>query len=90
MKAKLICYSLGKVSLTTRRNFQRELYGYKDISNHSKYSYQRKGLVHRIKCRKVMNSVILITERNAPQLIKLLNKYKANVHVFVVLLKKKL
>lgn len=90
MRAKLVCYSLGKVSNTIRRKFQRELYGYKDISNHGKYRYERKGLIHRIKCKRVMDSVIITTERNAPELIKLLKKYRAKVHVFVVLLKNKL
>ena len=50
MMAKLVCYSLGKANATTRRNFHREMYGYRDVSCNGKYVYQRKGILGKIFC----------------------------------------
>ena len=90
MKAKIVCYTLEKANAVTRTKLHRELYGYKDLSNRGKYQYKREGLIHRIKCKKVMDSVIITTDRNVKELTSLLRNYGAKIHVFTVLLKKKL
>lgn len=87
MKAKLLCFRVGKVNATERRNFQRELYGYKDFSNKGKYFYEREGLVQKTKSIR-MDSAILATQVNAPKIVKLLKKYKAKVQVLNIVIKK--
>lgn len=84
-KAKLICYALRKANPTTRTKLHRELYGYKDISNHGKYTYKRKGLIHKTKFKKIIDSVLLTTPKNAPQIIKTLKKHKTQTYTFNIL-----
>ena len=63
MKAKLICYTLGEVTPTTRNLFKRELNGYKDVSNNGKYSYVRKGLLQKLPHLMPIRSVIIIANK---------------------------
>lgn len=84
MQTKLVCYSLGKVSSTIRTNLHRELYGFKDTSNYSRYKYERKGLIHELKCRKILDSLILTDQKNVFKLVKLLKKYNAKVWIFEI------
>ena len=84
MDAKLICYTLGKISPTKRSTFKRELNGYIDISNNSKYKYQRKGLLQEISHLTPIRSVIIIQNKDKNTLTRLLDKYKAKYHVFNV------
>lgn len=86
MRANLICYSLGKANPVTRTKLQRELYGYKDISNNGKYIYQRKGLVQTTKSKKILDSIIMTSQNNVDVFVKLLKKYKAKTYVFVILI----
>ena len=88
MRAKLVCYSLGKADSTTRRNFHRELYGYTDVSCNGKYVYKRKGVLDTVAHKKILDA-ILITD-NAKPIVKLLREYKAKIHVFDVLIKFKI
>jgi len=85
MQIKLICYSLKKLSPSMRTKLHRELYGYKDISNRGKYNYRREGLIHKIKCKKITDSVILTNADHAREVVRLLRKYTAKIHVFDVL-----
>ncbi|MBL7100779.1 MAG: hypothetical protein ISS23_02370 [Nanoarchaeota archaeon] len=85
MHKTLICYTLRKKSQSARTKLHRELYGYKDISNHGKYTYKRKGLIHKTKSKKIIDSVILTTPKNAPQIIKTLKKHKARTYTFNIL-----
>lgn len=79
----LICYSLGKVESNVSRSLHRELYGYKDVSNHGRYKYKRKGLVDKLSCSKIIDSVILTNHKNAPAFLKVLKKYRAKTYVFI-------
>lgn len=90
MKAKLLCYSLGECSRSARANFHNEMYGYKDHSNRGKYVYERKGLMERTRSKKIVDSVILTTQSDAPKIVKLLKKYGAKIYMFSVLTRKKL
>ena len=78
---KLICYSIKHMKPTQRTKFQRELYGFKDISNHGKYTYQRKGLMNSIKHKTIFFTGLLIGDKDAKQVIKLLQKHNAKIHV---------
>ncbi|HLD07253.1 MAG TPA: hypothetical protein VJC16_07040 [Candidatus Nanoarchaeia archaeon] len=83
MKAKLVCYAL-KANPVTRTMLHRELYGYKDSSNHGKYSYVRTGLLKKTQAKRITDAVILITETHAKELTNLLRKYGARTYVFDV------
>ena len=87
MEAKLVCYSAKKLTPSTKRKLYRDLYGYVDVSHKGKYRYERKGLVHRIPCRKITDSVILTAGDHSKELIKLLKEYRAKTWVFDVRIK---
>lgn len=89
MKAKLVCYSLGKLDATKRRNFQREMNGFKDFSNNGKYVYERDGLLQSTGSER-MGLSILTKQSDAPKILKLLKRYGARIHTFDVLTRKKL
>ena len=85
MKAKLVCYSLENSDQVTRTRLQRELYGYKDYSNHGKYENTRKGLLNNLEHKRITDGVILIAEQHANKLTNLLKKNKAKIHLFEVI-----
>jgi hypothetical protein len=85
MKAKLVCYSLGKADAVKRTKFQREMYGYTDISCNGRYTYERKGLLGAIKHRKILDAIIVTNAQNSRLVVKLLRKYGAKTYVFDVI-----
>ena len=84
MKGKLICYTLGKADPTVRSLFKRELNGYKDVSNNGKYQYKREGLLHKIRHKMPIRSVIIVEAKDKNKVTRLLSKYKAKYHVFSI------
>jgi len=78
---KLVCYSLKHLMPVQKTKFQRELYGFKDISNHGKYVYRRKGLMSSIKHKTIFFTGLLVDDANAEDVIVLLKKHKAAIHV---------
>jgi len=84
MTEKLVCYSLEKTNASTRTKLHRELYGYKDISCNGRYTYERKGLVHQLKVRRIVDSVMLTTRKNISKILRVLKKYGARTYVFDV------
>ncbi len=87
MNAQLICYTLENMTQTKRTALGRELNGYKDFSNKAKYTYKRKGLLHKIKHIKPHPSVLIVKEAHKKQLIKLLRKYKASIKQYEIQIK---
>ena len=83
-KAALLCYAFGKADHSTKMRIHRELYGYKDISNHGKYTYKRGGILETIKHKKILDGVIMINHEDASKLTKIFNKYSVKFHVFEV------
>lgn len=84
MNAKLICYTLGKISSTKRSAFKRELNGFIDISNNGSYKYKREGLLQKIPHLSPIRSVILVQNKDTDKLIQLLSKFKAKYYCFDV------
>lgn len=83
MASKLICYIL-KASPSQRTKLHRTLYGFKDYSNHGKYSYQREGLLAKTSSKKVTDAVILTPHEHAKKLLSLLHSAGAKTYVFDV------
>ena len=81
MPQKLICYSLRKLTAVQRMKFQREMYGFKDMSNHGKYTYRRPGIMNSIKHKKIYYSGLRVSEKDIEKIIKILKKHKAEIHV---------
>lgn len=90
MATKLVCYKLGNISPIQRTNLHRELYGYTDNSNHGKYKYHRKGFLEGVKHKKVLDCVIIVSNENSRNLVKILRKYNAKISIFDVLVNFKL
>ncbi len=77
MNKNIVCYSLGGIEPKKRTKFNKELYGYTDKSNHSKYIYKRKGILTKIPYQKPLASVIILETKHVYKIIKNLKKYKA-------------
>jgi hypothetical protein len=84
MNAKLICYSLGGLKPSQKVELCRELYGYKDYSNHGRYVYEREGLMQKLGFKRLLDSVILSNRKSFPQIMKTLNKYSVKSYSFNV------
>ncbi|MBI4162900.1 MAG: hypothetical protein HY513_04405 [Candidatus Aenigmarchaeota archaeon] len=78
---KIVCYSIKHLKPVERMKFQREMYGFKDISNNSKYVYHRQGLMTNIKHKKIYYTGIIVNEKNLDKLVRLLKKHKVKMHV---------
>ncbi|HID42403.1 MAG TPA: hypothetical protein EYP30_01280 [Archaeoglobaceae archaeon] len=87
MKSRLICYSLKGKNAVERMKFQREMYGFKDLSNNGRYSYRRKGLMDSIPHKKILDSVIIVSPFDAKSVIRLLKKFRVKIYAFDVLRK---
>lgn len=72
----IVCYSLGNIKPKQRTKFIRELYGYNDVSNHRRYSYERKGILSEIEYTKPFDSVLII-EGSIKKVILHLKQYNA-------------
>lgn len=77
MTKHIICYSLGKIEPKKRTKFGKELYGYTDNSNYSKYTYERGGILTNTNYKKPFDSVIILTRENVNKVIEHLKKYNA-------------
>jgi hypothetical protein len=82
MLAKLICYSLEKPTQTIRTALNREINGYKDFSDHGKYVYQRKGILHEIEHNRPHKSVIIVKKADEEKIMSVLKKYNAKINAF--------
>lgn len=71
----IICYSLGGIAPKLRTKFNRELYGYKDKSNHGNYHYQREGIIGK-NYKKPLDSVIIL-DSGINKVLTHLKKYGA-------------
>ena len=85
MQAKLICYSLRGMAPSERVAFRRCIYGFKDHSNNSKYSYKRTGVMNSIPHRKILDCVVIVKESDADKVLKSMKKFNVTIHAFRVL-----
>ena len=77
---KTICYSIKHLKPVEQNKLQRELYGFKDISNKGKYVYRREGLLNDSNHQKIYFTGILANNKVLKELIKILRKHKAKIH----------
>ena len=78
---KIVCYSIKNLKPVERTNLQRVLYGFKDISNNGKYTYKRYGLLNKSNHKKVYFTGIVVKDSIANELIDILRKHGAKIHV---------
>lgn len=88
MKARLICYTLGKVDHQIRSRFKREFFGYMDKSNNSQYKYQRKGLLSEIPHSKPIRSTVIVKPKDETKIIKFLKRFKAEIKTYWIIINK--
>jgi hypothetical protein len=81
-KVSIVKYQLKGVPLSKRNALHRDLYGYKDYSNKGEYSYDRKGILDKIKHTKISNSVIMLETKDLESIEKVLDKHKISRDVF--------
>lgn len=88
MKAKLICYTLGKVDHQIRSRFKREFFGYVDKSNNNQYTYQRKGLLKDIPHSKPIRSTVIVKSKDEAKIIRFLKRFKAEIKTYWIIIDK--
>ena len=86
MEAVIVSYTLEKAKQSQKLLIHRLLYGYKDFSNNSSYSYQRKGLIETYSGKKLNRGVFIIPIEFKDKIIPLLKKNKANLQLIPVVL----
>ena len=84
----LISYKLDKLPHPERCRICRKFYGWKDKSQYSKYTYNRKGLLSEIQYILVNRSVLIVRKEDADKIISFLKKNKAEVFVRDIILNK--
>ena len=85
-KKVIIAYSLEKVK--TPLKITRKIYGYIEYSNHSKYKYERDGILSNIKYEKLSRACVMIDEKDAVNIIKEFKKLKIKMKILQIDLKK--
>ncbi len=89
MKAKLITYSMTKLSCAEQNQLRIKLIGHNDTSHGGKYKYRRKGLLDELKHIKPSRNTIILPTKEANEIIKLLQDFKAEINQYDIELSKK-
>ena len=79
-------------SLAGRKNaleITRKIYGYNEFSNHSKYKYERKGILSDIPYEKLSKGCFLIDKKDKETVIKEFLKLKLKIKVLEIKIIKK-
>ena len=84
----LISYKLNKLPSQERCKIYRKLNGWKDKSQHSKYTYDRKGILSSIPHIPVNRCVLIVRNENASKIISFLNENNAGVFAREIILDK--
>jgi len=81
MKAKIITYSVAHESASIRSKLNRELNGYKDISNNRRYKYKRQGILDCILYIKPTRNTIITPVEPAKMVLQALQEHGAKVNI---------
>ncbi|MEA1904292.1 MAG: hypothetical protein U9M97_00170 [Candidatus Hadarchaeota archaeon] len=80
MKGRLIAFRVFKRLGQRRTNqFCKQFYG-QDTTTQGK-KYRRRGVLDRIPHRKLIRGVLVVSTKNADEIVKFLRKFNAEVHV---------
>lgn len=88
MKAKLICYNLSKIKQAKKDKVRNYLWGYKEHSNYSRYTYERKGMLRQIPHLKLAKAVVVVPQEDQNKVIKILKNVKAKFKIFDIEVKR--
>lgn len=90
MKAKLISYDLSKLNQIKKVIVKRQLFGYTEYSNNSKYIYKRKGVLEEIPHIKVARAVVIVQNKDKNKIINILKGVNGKYASFDIELKSSL
>lgn len=88
MKAKLVTYTTERLNKSEKSKLSKKLFGYTDRSYHSKYTYERKGLLEGTKHVKVYKNTFIIALEDWPPIKEELGKRKATLKVWNITIEK--
>ena len=74
MDATAIIYDLKEIKGKDKTYLIRKIFGYKDKSNHGKYSYERSGIITSHIKEKWGQSVIIVKRRSSSIITKILKQ----------------
>jgi|WetSurMetagenome_2_1015567.scaffolds.fasta_scaffold899502_1 hypothetical protein len=81
MKTLIISYELEGIDHYKKVLFNREIYGYKDNSNKCKYTYNRVGILGKVKSIRLGKGSFVIDVKDKSKVLKILQKYKVHYDV---------
>lgn len=73
----MFVYSFEKRTANQVGKINRQLFGYKDKSNHGKYIYWRNGLLSKMALKRIARGVILTDKVNDSEVLRALKKVEA-------------
>jgi len=82
MKAKLISYDLSDLDQIRKVFVERQLFGYTEYSNNSKYTYKREGLLEKIPHIKLARAVIIVNRKDEKRVVDIIKKVKGKYKSF--------
>lgn len=75
----IICYSIKHLTPVEKTKFQREMYGFKDISNKGRYVYRRQGVMNSVPHEKIYYTGLLVNKAHVARVMEVLKKHKVHV-----------
>ena len=84
----LVSYRLNRLPAPERCRIYREFHGWRDKSQYSKYTYDRKGLLNDIPHVLINRCVLITKKQDARKIIFFLKENKADVFVRDIILTK--
>lgn len=82
MRASIIVYDLSKLDHYHKVLLNREIFGFKDNSNHGAYSYQRKGILEGTLHKRLVKGAMIVKMPDAKKIIITLKEHKAKVYSY--------
>jgi len=86
MKAKLVSYRTEGLNISERSKLSKKLYGYIDKSHYGEYEYKRNGLLDKTKHIKVYKNTFIVPVEEWPIIEQELQKRKATVSTWDIIL----
>jgi len=89
MKAKIIAYTIKHLTTAQQNQIRIQLNGHNATSHGGRYKYRLEGLLDKITHIKPSRSTIIAPEKEAQQILKLLQEHEAKTTMYDIQIDKK-
>ena len=84
----LVAYNLTGISQSNRNRFCRKFLGWRDKSQYSKYTYNRKGFIDDIPHVKVERAIFIIRKEDSEKVLSFFKEHDVKIFAREVILEK--